>query len=64
MDHIRQRVAELLRNALGFFPKLTDLSGRGKSVEPKKTREKTSFAFRGLIDTLGNYKFPIGKTAS
>ena len=47
-----------------FIPKLTDLSGRGKSVEPKQTtREKTLFAFGDLIDTLGNHKPAIGKTA-
>ena len=48
-----------------FFPKLTDLSGQGKSVEPKQTtREKTLFTIIGLIDTLGNHKLAIGKTAS
>ena len=32
---------------------------------PKQTtREKTLFAFRGLIDKLGNHKPAIGKTAS
>ena len=45
MGHIRWHVAELLRNALGFFPKLADLSGREKSVEPKQTTRENTFKY-------------------
>ena len=61
----------IIAKGIRLFPNLTDLSGRGKSVELKQTTKQTNkqtskkehVIYISLLHTLGDHKPAIGKTA-